>query len=72
MMTPSLTGVEWPAFEAGRMAAEMLIERLTVQNPPLRQHLIAAELVVRESTGPAPRSQTAVSPIRTRRNRTAG
>ena len=57
MLTPSLTGVEWPAFEAGRMAAEMLIEQLTVQNPPTRQHLISAVLVVRDSTGPAPRNQ---------------
>ena len=28
MLTPALTSVEWPAFEAGRLAAEMLIERL--------------------------------------------
>jgi DNA-binding LacI/PurR family transcriptional regulator len=63
MLTPSLTGIEWPAFEAGRMAAEMLIEQLTVQNPPTRQHLISAELVVRDSTGPAPRN---------RRHRSAG
>lgn len=53
MLTPSLTGVEWPAFEAGRMAAEMLIEQLTAQNVPPRQHLFAGDLVVRESTGPA-------------------
>ena len=59
MLTPSLTGVEWPAFEAGRMAAEMLIERLTVPSAPPRQHLIAADLVVRESTGPAPRGRSA-------------
>jgi DNA-binding LacI/PurR family transcriptional regulator len=62
MLTPSLTGVEWPAFEAGRLAAEMLIERLTVQNAPTRQHLFPAELVTRESTGPA----------RTLRSRAAG
>lgn len=62
MLTPSLTGVEWPAFEAGRLAAEMLIERLTVQNAPPRQQLFSAQLVVRESTGPA----------RTRRSRAAG
>lgn len=71
MLTPSLTGVEWPAFEAGRMAAEMLIEQLTVQNAPPRQHLVAADLVVRESTGPAPRDRSAVRPIRTRRSRSA-
>ena len=71
MLTPSLTGVEWPAFEAGRMAAEMLIEQLTVQGAPPRQHLIAGELVVRESTGPAPRGRAASSPMRTRRVRSA-
>jgi len=72
MLAPSLTGIEWPAFEAGRMAAEMLIEQLTVPDAPVRQHLIAAELVIRESTGPAPRGRTAIRPIRTRRARSAG
>jgi DNA-binding LacI/PurR family transcriptional regulator len=71
MLTPSLTGVEWPAFEAGRMAAEMLIEQLTTQNTPARQHLISAELVIRESTGPAPRP-TPIRPPRARLARTAG
>ena len=61
MLTPSLTAIEWPAFEAGRMAAEILIEQLTVPDPPLRQHLFAAELVVRESTGPAPGRRNGVN-----------
>ena len=72
MLSPSLTGIEWPAFEAGKMAAEMLIEQLTVQNAPLRQHLFAAELVVRESTGPAPRGRSAARPMQTRRERATG
>ena len=54
MLTPALTGIEWPAFEAGRLAAEMLIERLGDKRAPARQLLIGGELVVRESTGPAP------------------
>jgi DNA-binding LacI/PurR family transcriptional regulator len=54
MMTPELTGVEWPAFEAGRLAAEMLIERLAGGGTPPHQLLIAGELVIRESTGPVP------------------
>jgi DNA-binding LacI/PurR family transcriptional regulator len=58
MLTPALTGVDWPAFEAGRMAAEMLIESLTGKTSAPRQHLISGELVVRESTGPAPRARS--------------
>jgi DNA-binding LacI/PurR family transcriptional regulator len=54
MLTPALTGIEWPAFEAGRLAAEMLIERLRDKRAPTRQLLIGGDLVVRESTGPAP------------------
>ena len=56
MLTPALTGIEWPAFQAGRLAAEMLIERLADKRAPARQLLIGGDLVVRESTGPAPRS----------------
>jgi hypothetical protein len=47
----------------------MLIERLTVPNAPPRQHLIPANLVVRESTGPAPRDWAAVGPSRMRGTR---
>jgi DNA-binding LacI/PurR family transcriptional regulator len=53
MLTPALTGIEWPAFEAGRLAAEMLIERLRDRRAPTRQLLVGGDLVVRESTGPA-------------------
>jgi DNA-binding LacI/PurR family transcriptional regulator len=55
MLTPALTGIEWPAFDAGRLAAEMLIERLGDARLPARQQLIGGELVVRETTGPARR-----------------
>jgi DNA-binding LacI/PurR family transcriptional regulator len=54
MLTPALTSIEWPAFEAGRLAAEILIERLAGAHAPPRQLLIGGELVVRESSGPAP------------------
>jgi DNA-binding LacI/PurR family transcriptional regulator len=54
MLTPALTSVEWPAFEAGRLAAEMLIEHLRDPAAPVQQLLIGGELEVRESTGPPP------------------
>jgi DNA-binding LacI/PurR family transcriptional regulator len=52
MLTPALTGVDWPAFEAGRLAARILIEHLTTGGHPPRQLLIGGEFVVRDSTGP--------------------
>jgi DNA-binding LacI/PurR family transcriptional regulator len=55
MLTPALTGIEWPAFDAGRLAAEMLIEQLDGGGTPPRQLLIGGELVVRETTGPVRR-----------------
>ncbi len=54
MLTPALTGIEWPAFEAGRLAARFLIEQLAGGVGPPRQLLIGGDLVVRESTGPVP------------------
>ena len=66
MLTPALTSVEWPAFEAGRLAAEMLIERLRDSAAPPQQLLIGGDLTVRESTGPAP-----VKRPKTRRSRKA-
>jgi DNA-binding LacI/PurR family transcriptional regulator len=59
MLTPALTSVEWPAFEVGRLAAEMLIERLCDADAPPQQLLIGGDLTVRESTGPAPRVSSA-------------
>ena len=54
MLSPPLTGIEWPAFEAGRLAAEMLIQRLADERTPPKQVLIGGELVIRESTATAP------------------
>ena len=55
MLTPALTGIDWPAFEAGRLAAGTLIEHLAGGGAAPRQLLIGGELVVRESTGPVRR-----------------
>jgi len=55
--------VEWLAFEAGRLAAEMLIDQLGSGVSAPRQVLIPAELVVRDSTGPAPRHAALVETL---------
>ncbi len=53
--TPSLTTVRQPLAEMGKRGAQVLLERIAdreKQFPP--EIVIAPELVVRESTGPAP------------------
>jgi DNA-binding LacI/PurR family transcriptional regulator len=66
MLTPALTNIEWPAFEAGRLAAEMLIEHLRDPSAPVRQLLIGGELEVRESTSSPPARPRDVRPSRRR------
>jgi DNA-binding LacI/PurR family transcriptional regulator len=56
LFTPALTSVEWPAFDAGRLAAEMLIRRLDGGEDPPTQILIREDLTVRQSTAPPPRA----------------
>jgi DNA-binding LacI/PurR family transcriptional regulator len=53
---PSLTTVRQPMRKIGAMAAEALIERLEGRNGHTDGILVEPELVVRESTGPAPKS----------------
>lgn len=50
---PSLTTVRQPMWKMGAIAAEALIERIEGRNGEEGGILIAPELVVRESTGPA-------------------
>lgn len=52
---PSLTTVRQPMRKIGAMAAEALIERIEGRNGHEAGILVEPELVVRESTGPAPK-----------------
>ncbi len=45
MLSPALSGIDWPAFEAGKLAAEMLIARLAGGEQTPTQILIANELI---------------------------
>ena len=53
--TPSLTTVRQPLMEMGKRGAQVLLERIANREAPLPPEIIMApELVVRESSGPAP------------------
>jgi DNA-binding LacI/PurR family transcriptional regulator len=52
--TPSLTTVRQPLFEMGQRGAQILLERIANREVPYPAEIVMApELVVRESTGPA-------------------
>lgn len=52
---PSLTTVRQPLREMGRAAAEILLKRINRPGSELHdKHIVEAELVIRETTGPAP------------------
>jgi LacI family transcriptional regulator len=54
--TPSLTTVRQPLAEMGKRGAQVLLERIADRNKQFPSEItMAPELVVRESTGPAPR-----------------
>jgi LacI family transcriptional regulator len=51
-VTPPLTTVRVPQYELGRLAADLLLERLRNPEAPARALRLAPELIVRRSTGP--------------------
>jgi LacI family transcriptional regulator len=53
-IVPPLTSIHQPREELGRIAAEILVQILTSPGRPPVPRRIAPELVVRQSTGPAP------------------
>jgi LacI family transcriptional regulator len=53
--TPSLTTVRQPLLEMGKRGAQVLLERIADREKPFPSEIVMApELIVRESTGPAP------------------
>jgi DNA-binding LacI/PurR family transcriptional regulator len=58
--TPSLTTVRQPLIEMGRRGAQILLERIANRDRAYPRELVMSpELVVRESTGPAPAKRRA-------------
>src|SRR4051812_40464470 len=52
LVTPPLTTVELPAFEMGRLGAEILLRRLTNPNGPRSQMLLRGPIQIRSSAAP--------------------
>lgn len=52
--TPVFTATRFPVREAGRLAAQMLVEAMADRSKPPQGRLLRATLVVGTSTGPAP------------------
>jgi LacI family transcriptional regulator len=55
---PQLTTVRQPLFRMSRLAGRLLIKRLRGESPGDEDRVIKADIIVRESTGPAPVSST--------------
>ncbi|EFL28633.1 putative transcriptional regulator [Streptomyces himastatinicus ATCC 53653] len=53
-VTPMMTGADVPSDLMGRLAVELLLERLDAPAAAPRQHLLTPSLTPRASTGPAP------------------
>jgi DNA-binding LacI/PurR family transcriptional regulator len=52
-VTPALTAADVPAHEMGRIAIDLLLERITEPAAPLRHRLLMPPIILRASTGPA-------------------
>ncbi|MFF8035025.1 LacI family DNA-binding transcriptional regulator [Streptomyces sp. NPDC016626] len=52
-VTPQLTAADVPAAELGRLAVDLLVERLDNPGAPPRHHLLVPPVSLRASTGPA-------------------
>lgn len=57
LLTPSLTSVHRETEQVGQTAFRLLLERMADPHLPRRTERAESQLVVRESTGPAPQSQ---------------
>lgn len=54
-LIPSLTAMNFPTEEEGRMGVDILVESLREKDAQPKQELLRAKLVIRQSSGPAPK-----------------
>jgi LacI family transcriptional regulator len=59
IVTPSVTAIRWSGVDQGRIAVQLLLNRLKGNRKgPVQRVLLSTELIKRESTGPAPKTST--------------
>jgi LacI family transcriptional regulator len=56
-VSPGLTTIRQPAYEMGRIGAEILIEKIRTKSKEPVHRILETSLIVRESTGRAPASE---------------
>jgi LacI family transcriptional regulator len=61
LLEPPLTVVQQPTYRVGARAADLLIRRLREPSAAVKEVVLAARLIVRGSTGPAPTSPAPTS-----------
>jgi LacI family transcriptional regulator len=55
LATPSVTAVRWSGTDEGRMAVQLLLNRLSNRAAPVQRVMLSTELIPRESCAPPPR-----------------
>jgi LacI family transcriptional regulator len=55
LATPSVTAVRWSGTDEGRMAVQLLLNRLGNRAAPVQRVMLSTELITRESCAPPPK-----------------
>jgi LacI family transcriptional regulator len=55
LATPSVTAVRWSGTDEGRMAVQLLLNRLGNRTAPVQRVMLSTELITRESCAPPPK-----------------
>lgn len=55
LTTPAVTAVRWSGTDEGRMAVQLLLNRLGNRTAPVQRVMLSTELIPRESCAPPPK-----------------
>lgn len=55
LATPAITAVRWSGTDEGRMAVQLLLNRLGNRTAPVQRVMLSTELITRESCAPPPK-----------------